>query len=56
MRLLSPSARPSVEAALSLYAGILGAVERSGYRVLDRRVRVSGPRKAVLLAGVLAGC
>ena len=53
IRLLAPSARPAVEAALSLYGGILGAIERSGYRVLDRRVSVSPARRAALLVGVL---
>jgi phytoene synthase len=53
IRLLSPAARPAVEAALSLYGGILGAIERSGYRVLDRRVSVSPARRAALLVGAL---
>jgi phytoene synthase len=53
IRLLSPAARPAVEAALSLYGGILAAIERSGYRVLDRRVSVSPARRAALLAGAL---
>jgi phytoene synthase len=55
IRLLSPAARPCVEAALSLYAGILDAVERSGYRVLDRRVSVGPGRRAVLVGRALAG-
>ena len=50
IRLLSPAARPAVEAALALYGGILGAIERSGYRVLDRRVSVSPARRVALLA------
>jgi phytoene synthase len=49
IRLLHPSARPAVEAALRLYAGILGAVERADYRVLDRRVSVSPLRRVALL-------
>jgi phytoene synthase len=53
IRLLSPAARPAVETALALYGGILGAIERSGYRVLDRRVSVSPARRAALLVGAL---
>jgi phytoene synthase len=53
IRLLHPTARPAVETALRLYAGILDEIERSDYRVLDRRVSVSRPRRAVLLAGAL---
>ncbi|HUR13208.1 MAG TPA: phytoene/squalene synthase family protein [Mycobacteriales bacterium] len=49
IRLLHPAARPTVEAATRLYAGILGAVERADYRVLDRRVCVSPVRRAALL-------
>jgi phytoene synthase len=30
---------------LTLYAGILDAVERAGYQVLDRRVAVPLPRR-----------
>lgn len=54
IRLLAPSARPCVEAALALYAGILDEVERSGYRVLDRRVSVSRPRRALLVGRAFA--
>jgi len=54
IRLLSPAARPCVEAALALYAGILDEVERSGYRVLDRRVTVGPARRALLLGRALA--
>jgi phytoene synthase len=53
IRLLRPSARPAVEAALRLYAGILDEIERADYRVLDRRVAVPRPRRAVLLAAAL---
>jgi phytoene synthase len=53
IRLLHPSARPAVEAAMRLYAGILDAIERADYRVLDRRVSVSPARRAGLLAGAL---
>jgi phytoene synthase len=53
VRLLSPSARPAVEAALRLYSGILDEIERADYRVLDRRVAVPRPRRALLLAAAL---
>jgi phytoene synthase len=53
IRLLHPSARPAVEASLRLYGGILGAIERADYRVLDRRVSVSPVRRAGLLAAAL---
>jgi phytoene synthase len=50
IRLLEPAARPAVEAAMRLYAGILDEIERADYRVLDRRVAVPRPRRALLLA------
>jgi phytoene synthase len=53
IRLLHPTARPAVEAAMRLYAGILDAIERADYRVLDRRVSVSPVRRAGLLTGAL---
>lgn len=43
--LLHPSSRECVRTAFRLYRGILDAVERSGYRVLDRRAKVSLPRR-----------
>jgi 15-cis-phytoene synthase len=53
IRLLHPRARRAVETALRLYAGILDEIERADYRVLDRRVSVSPPRRVALLAGAL---
>ena len=50
IRLLAPSSRPCIRAALELYGGILDAVEGSGYRVLDRRIRVPRRRKAAIFA------
>jgi 15-cis-phytoene synthase len=38
--LLAPSSRPCVRVAFELYGGILDEVERAGYQILDRRVRV----------------
>jgi len=55
IRLLTPAARPCVEAALALYAGILDEVERSGFRVLDRRVSVGPARRLLLVGRALAG-
>ena len=43
--LLDPASRDCVRTALMLYRGILDAVERSGYQVLDRRASVSTPRR-----------
>ncbi|HEV7209874.1 MAG TPA: phytoene/squalene synthase family protein [Mycobacteriales bacterium] len=48
VRLLDPTSRDCVATALTLYAGILDAVEAADYRVLDRRVRVSAPRRAAV--------
>jgi 15-cis-phytoene synthase len=43
--LLAASSRPCVRVAFDLYAGILEEVERAGYQVLDRRVRVPRSRR-----------
>jgi len=48
--LLHPSSRDCVRTAFRLYRGILDAVERSGYRVLDRRAQVSLPRRMAVAA------
>jgi phytoene synthase len=48
--LLAPESRDCVRAATDLYGGILGEIERAGYRVLDRRVSVSRPRRLVVFA------
>jgi phytoene synthase len=48
IRLLHPTSRDCVRTALRLYRGILDAVERADYRVLDRRVSVSLPRRAAV--------
>ena len=40
--LLAPESRDCVRAATALYGGILREIERADYRVLDRRVSVSG--------------
>jgi 15-cis-phytoene synthase len=45
IELLAPSSRPCVRVAFDLYAGILDEVERAGYQVLDRRVRVPRRRR-----------
>ena len=50
IELLHPSSRDCIRTAHALYAGILDVVERSGYRVLDRRVSVPvGTRLRVAL-------
>lgn len=55
IRLLSPAARPCVETALTLYAGILQEIERQDFPVLTRRVSVGTARRArVALSGLLS--
>ncbi len=54
VRLLHPTSRDCIETALTLYGGILDEVERADYQVLDRRVSVGLPRRAVVAGrGVL---
>ena len=53
IRLLHPSSRDCVRTALVLYGGILDAVERADYRVLDRRVSVGLGRRAAVAGGGL---
>jgi phytoene synthase len=48
--LLAPESRDCVRAATALYGGILTEIERADYRVLDRRVRVSKPRRLAVFA------
>jgi phytoene synthase len=43
--LLHPTSRDCIRTAFELYGGILGAVERADYQVLDRRVGVPLPRR-----------
>ena len=45
IELLAPSSRPCIRVAFDLYSGILEEVERAGYQVLDRRVRVPRRRR-----------
>jgi len=53
IRLLHPTSRDCVHTALALYGGILDAVERADYRVLDRRVSVGLGRRAAVAGGGL---
>jgi phytoene synthase len=48
--LLAPESRDCVRAATALYGGILRQIERADYRVLDRRVSVSKPRRLAVFA------
>ena len=48
--LLAAESRDCVRAATALYGGILTEIERAGYRVLDRRVSVSKPRRLAVFA------
>ena len=43
--LLAPSSRPCIRVAFDLYQRILDEVERAGYQVLGRRVRVPASRR-----------
>ena len=45
IEMLSPSSRPGIRAAFSMYRAILDEVERNGCRVLTERVRVSTPAR-----------
>jgi phytoene synthase len=55
IRLLHPTSRSCIETAFALYGGILDEVERAGYQVLDRRVSVSGRRRArVVVPGLIS--
>jgi 15-cis-phytoene synthase len=45
IELLAPSSQPCVRVAFELYGGILTEVERAGYQVLGRRVRVPRSRR-----------
>jgi phytoene synthase len=48
--LLAPESRDCVRAATAIYGGILREIERADYRVLDRRVSVSRPRRLAVFA------
>jgi phytoene synthase len=48
--MLAPESRDCVRAATDLYGGILTEIERADYRVLDRRMRVSRPRRLAVFA------
>jgi phytoene synthase len=48
--LLAAESRDCVRAATALYGGILTEIEKADYRVLDRRVRVSRPRRVAVFA------
>ena len=48
VELLHRDSRDCIRTALRLYSGILDQIERSGYRVLDQRVRVSTTRRLAI--------
>jgi 15-cis-phytoene synthase len=48
--MLARESRDCVRAATDLYGGILTEIEKAGYRVLDRRLRVSRPRRLAVFA------
>ena len=49
IRLLHPTSRPCISAAVALYGGILDEIEKADHDVLSRRVSVGIPRRAALL-------
>jgi phytoene synthase len=53
IRLLHPTSRDCMRTAFRLYGGILDEVERSGHRVLDRRVSVGAGRRAAVAVPAL---
>ncbi|MFG1923891.1 phytoene/squalene synthase family protein [Cryptosporangium sp. NPDC048952] len=53
-RLLHPASQECMKTAFLLYGGILDAVERADYQVLDRRVSVSNTRRAAVAIPALA--
>ena len=52
--MLHPTSRDAIRCAFVLYGGILGAVEKAGYRVLDHRVSVPVPRRLAVAVPALA--
>jgi phytoene synthase len=54
IRLLHPTSRDCISTALRLYRGILDAVERADYQVLDRRQSVGRLRRAAVAGPGLA--
>ena len=52
--MLQPSSRPCVDAAYTLYSGILEAIEDAEYEVLDRRVCVGLPTRLRIAAPAYA--
>ncbi len=50
IRLLHPPSRDCIATAATLYGGILDAIERADYQVLDRRLSV-GPARRAAVAG-----
>ncbi|WP_035856951.1 phytoene/squalene synthase family protein [Cryptosporangium arvum] len=54
LRLLHPASQECMKTAFRLYGGILDAVERADYQVLDRRVAVSNTRRAAVALPALA--
>jgi phytoene synthase len=54
IRLLTPTSRDCVRTAFTLYRRILDEIEASGYRVLDRRIRVgTAARMSVAVPGLV---
>jgi phytoene synthase len=53
IKLLSPSARPSVGAAALLYRAILNEIEKNNYQVYTRRAYTTTARKLLMLPGIL---
>ena len=54
LELIHPSSRPALWALIAIYSGLLERIERRGYDVFSRRVRLSALEKSWILARALA--
>jgi phytoene synthase len=53
--LIHPRSRPALWALIAIYSGLLERIERRGYDVFTRRVRLTSIEKSWILARALAG-
>jgi phytoene synthase len=54
LELIHPRSRPALWALIAIYSGLLERIERRGYDVFSRRVRLSALEKSWILARALA--
>jgi phytoene synthase len=55
LELVEPECRPSLWALVEIYRALLEQIERQRYDVLNRRIRVPGWRKALIVARAFSG-